>query len=220
MLAGVFPVTAYLWKNGMDKQVQRENTLIERLKETVRFNPHPAGEYTWYHHTAFPPVTEEHLAYTEALLDFELPSFLRRLYLEVGDGGFGPGYGLFPLDDDRSGETIHSDSLLVAYLSMRSMSQKDIDEHYADEEEKPALWPERVLILCDWGCNIYSCLNCSSPELPILRMDSNINFMVEWAIEAPSLQRWLEAWVDGKPLFDLNWEQATKVSVSHLGRSF
>jgi SMI1 / KNR4 family (SUKH-1) len=220
MLAEVFLETAYQRKKRMDKQVHRENTLIERLNETIRFNPHPTGEYTWHHHTAFPPVTEEHLAHTEAQLGFELPSFLRRLYLEVGNGGFGPGYGLFPLNDHRSGETIHSDSLLGAYLGMRSMSQKDIDEHYADEEEKPALWPERALMLCDWGCNIYSCLNCSSPELPILRMDININFMVEWAIEAPSLQQWLKAWVDGKPLFDLIWEQATKVSVSHLGRAF
>lgn len=28
-----------------------------------------------------------------------LPPLLRRLYLEVGDGGFGPGYGLIGLDD-------------------------------------------------------------------------------------------------------------------------
>jgi len=48
-------------------------------------------------------------------------------------------------------------------------------------------------------------------------MDSNVNFMVEWAVEAPSLQQWLEAWLDGKPLFHVDWEQAAKVSVAHLG---
>ena len=57
-------------------------------------------------------------------------------------------------------------------------------------------------------------------DLPILRMDSNVNFMVEWAIEAPSLQQWLETWVNGKPLFALNWEQATKIPVSRLGKAF
>jgi hypothetical protein len=51
-------------------------------------------------------------------------------------------------------------------------------------------------------------------------MDSNVNFMVEWAIEAPSLQQWLETWVDGKPLFALNWKQATKIPVSRLGKAF
>jgi hypothetical protein len=112
------------------------------------------------------------------------------------------------------------ESLVAEYQGMRSFSQKDIDEYFAEEEEKPALWPEGVLTLCDWGCNIYSCLDCSSSDLPIFRMDSNENFMVEWAIEASSLQQWLEAWVDGKSLFHLDWEQATKIPVSQLGRTF
>ena len=201
-------------------QEQRENTLIERLKENIRTNPHPTGEYTWHHQTASLPVTVEDLARAEAQLGFGLPSFLRRLYLEVGNGGFGPGYGLFPLNDHSPSSTSLTYSLVAAYLGMRSMSQKDIDEYWANEEKKPALWPERVLMICDWGCNIYSCLNCSSPDLPIFRMDSNVNFMAEWAIEASSLQQWLEAWMDGKPLFRLDWEQATKVSVSHLGKAF
>jgi hypothetical protein len=204
----------------MGMHEQRENTLIERLKETIRTNRHSTGEYTWRHQTASPPVTVEDLARAEAQLGFELPSFLRRLYLEVGNGGFGPGYGLFPLHDHSPSSAPLTDSLVASYLGMRSMSQKDIDEHWTDEEEKPALWPERGLMLCDWGCNIYSCLNCASPDLPIFRMDSNENFMVEWAIEAPSLQQWLEAWIDGKPLFDLDWEHATKVSVSHLRQGF
>ncbi len=171
---------------------------------------------SWHRQLYSLPVTVEDVAQAEVQLGFELPAFLKRLYLEVRNGGFGPGYGLFPLNDHHPS----TDSLVTAYLGMRSMSQKDIDEHWADEKEKPALWPERVLMMCDWGCNIYSCLNCSSPDLPIFRMDSNVNFMVEWAIEASSLQQWLEAWVDGKPLFHLDWEQATKIPVSHLGRTF
>ena len=38
-------------------------------------------------------------------------------------------------------------------------------------------------------------------QYPILRMDSNVNFLIEGAIEAPSLLHWLEAWVEGEPLF-------------------
>ncbi|HEX6480112.1 MAG TPA: SMI1/KNR4 family protein [Ktedonobacteraceae bacterium] len=201
-------------------QEQRENRLIERLRETIRTNHHLTGEYTWHHQTASPPVTVEDLAQAKTQLGFELPSFLRRLYLEVGNGGFGPGYGLFPLNDHNPSSNPLTDSLVAAYLGMRSMSQKDIDNYWADEEEKPSLWPERVLMISDWGCNIYSCLDCSSSDLPIFRMDSNVNFMIEWAIEAPSLQRWLEAWVDGKQLFHLDWEQAAKVSVSRLKQRF
>jgi hypothetical protein len=40
------------------------------------------------------PVTQEELVAAETALGFRLPEFLRLLYLQVGDGGFGPGYGL------------------------------------------------------------------------------------------------------------------------------
>src|SRR5450755_3731848 len=119
------------------------NTLIGRLKQTMWTDHHPIGEYTWHPQAVSLPVTREELAQAEAQLGFELPSLLRRVYLEAGNGGFGPGYGLFPLNShDRS-----SDSLVTAYLGMRLMSPKDIEEQWADEGVKPSPWPERVLML-------------------------------------------------------------------------
>jgi len=56
-------------------QAQRENTLIVRLKETIRTNPHPSGEYTWHHQLPSLPVTVEDLAQAEVQLGFELPHF-------------------------------------------------------------------------------------------------------------------------------------------------
>lgn len=198
---------------------QRENTLIARLKEIIRTSLHATGELTRHRQRSCSPVTEEELVQAETQLGFVLPSFLRRIYHEVGNGGFGPGYGLLPLGEIPPNAVHDTTSLVAGYREMRSFSQKDIDEYFAEEEEKPALWPERVLILCDWGCNICSCLDCSSPELPIFRMDSNENFLVEWAIEAPSLHQWLEEWIDGT-LARLDWEQATKISVAQLGKAF
>src|SRR5216683_6367148 len=100
----------------MGMQEQRENTLIERLKEIIRTNRHPTGEYIWRHQTASPPATGEELAHAEAQLGFELPSFLRRLYLEVGNGSFGPGYGLLPLNDHSPSSAPLTDSLVASYL--------------------------------------------------------------------------------------------------------
>lgn len=45
-------------------------------------------------HFAFPPATDAQLKNTEKILGFPLPSFLRTLYQEVANGGFGPGAGL------------------------------------------------------------------------------------------------------------------------------
>ena len=200
-------------------QEQREAILIERLKAIIRTSRHATGEPTWRPQRSWSPVTEEELVQAETQLGFVLPALLRRIYREVGNGGFGPGYGLLPLNELPPNGGHDTTSLVAEYQGMKAFSQHDIDEYFAEEEEKPALWPERVLLLCDWGCNIYSCLDCSSSELPIFRMDSNENFLVEWAIEAPSLHHWLERWIDGT-LARLDWDQATKVSVSQLGKAF
>jgi len=44
------------------------------------------------------PASAEAIARAEAALGFALPDDLRRVYAEVGDGGFGPGAGLIPLE--------------------------------------------------------------------------------------------------------------------------
>jgi hypothetical protein len=71
----------------MDMQEQRENILIERLKEIIRTSRHAAGEPTWRPQRRCSPVTEEELMQAETQLGFVLPSLLRRIYLEVGNGG-------------------------------------------------------------------------------------------------------------------------------------
>ncbi|GAA4258249.1 hypothetical protein [Dactylosporangium darangshiense] len=49
------------------------------------------------------PASAAAVAQAEELAGRGLPPLLRRLYLEVGDGGFGPGYGLFGLDKATRG---------------------------------------------------------------------------------------------------------------------
>lgn len=198
-----------------DQSVEREDRLIERLNAIIQTGRHASGELTWRPQKRWPPVTERELVQAETLLGFRLPALLRRIYREVGNGGFGPGYGLLPLHKIPPGAGPDPTSLVAEYQGMRSFSQKDLDTHYAQEKVKPALWPQGVLILCDWGCNINSCLDCSSSTLPIYRMDSNINFMVEWALEAPSLFDWVEAWIEVGPAL-LDWEQAPKVAVAQV----
>jgi SMI1 / KNR4 family (SUKH-1) len=190
---------------------QSDDQLIERLCTVVRAQRYPAAEYAWHRPVVPPPAPEDDVVRAEAQLGFALPPFLRRLYLEVGNGGFGPGYGLFPLD--TASDSL--DSLVTAYTVMRAMSQQDIDENWESDEDKPSLWPSRVLMICDWGCNIYTLVNCDAPDLPVLRMDSNASFG-EWVIESLSLQHWLAAWLDGEPLFSLNWDHAPKVAVARL----
>lgn len=38
------------------------------------------------------PLLDEELRESEEMLGFPLPEFVRRVYTQVGNGGFGPGY--------------------------------------------------------------------------------------------------------------------------------
>jgi len=106
-----------------------------------------------------PPVPADALDRAERLLAFGLPPLLKRLYAELGDGGFGPGYGCFPLLEDESGHS--SESAVGLYRSLR---QRDPEDPAWD-------WPTGLVPLNDWGCAIRSCIDCTRPDGPISVFD-------------------------------------------------
>ncbi|WP_344505901.1 hypothetical protein [Dactylosporangium maewongense] len=83
------------------------------------------------------PASPAVVAEAEELAGRPLPSLLRRLYLEVGNGGFGPGYGLLGLRDGHRAGSIDALSGLKG----------------------------GVLILCDWGCGISSELDLADGQV-------------------------------------------------------
>ncbi|MGI8451740.1 MAG: SMI1/KNR4 family protein [Streptosporangiaceae bacterium] len=133
-----------------------------------------------------PPV-----ALPEAVLELEeaigcsLPPLLRRLFLEVANGGFGPseggilgvrGYGLT--------HTGNWTDLLHAYRAF-----------------SPHV-PREMLWLYDWGCAIWSLVDCSRPEGQMWVWDPNgaedpspANSLFR---EAMTLTDWLAAWLHGE----------------------
>src|SRR3712207_2542113 len=79
------------------------------------------------------PATLEEIEAAEQKLGFKLPELLRELYLEVGNGGFGPSYGLLGVGSsgwtDDQGDTVETLSLGVE------------DPHDPDEYT----WPDKLL---------------------------------------------------------------------------
>jgi hypothetical protein len=165
---------------------EAEERLLTRMKELA-----PKRGYTWVE-----CIPEEELARAEAMLGFPLPSLLRRIYLEVGDGAF----GLSPLYL-VSFNGLCDMPLIESYVGLRAES--------GGEGNGERIWPENLLIIYDWGCNSYSCLDCAHPEHRVLRNDNNED-LDAYAIEAPSFQQWLQAVLDGTLHFD--WDTAEKVT--------
>lgn len=169
-----------------------EQELVERVKALVL-----TGPFRWQN--LAPPVSKTDLVHAEALLSFRLPPLLRQMYLEVGNGGFGPGYGLYPLYNAEDPKALRSDSLLTTSLALRSMTPEEFGHYWKhgteEDEMELSVWPERILEVCDWGCNIYSYLDCSQPGYPVLRLDHN-TAVRRFTLEASSFRQWLEAWLE------------------------
>ncbi|MGW1034329.1 SMI1/KNR4 family protein [Streptomyces antibioticus] len=137
------------------------------------------------------PADAATLVRAEAALGFRLPPLLADLYLRTGDGGFGPEYGLLPLlDSAPAGEP----SAVSQYLAQRKSGRED--------PEWP--WPEGVLPISHWGCGMYACVDCHSPQATVLLFEPNPGDPDQaWFVDAPSLTDWLNAWLDGTGWYDV-----------------
>lgn len=131
------------------------------------------------------PVDTATVTRAEAALGFRLPPLLARLYARIGDGGFGPEYGLLPLLDSTPAD---EPAAVAQYLANLESGRKD--------PEWP--WPEGVLPISHWGCAMYACVDCLDPRAPVLLFEPNADDAAHaWYMDAPSLQAWLHAWIEG-----------------------
>lgn len=147
--------------------------------------------------TPWPPATEAQLAATEARLHFPMPPLLRRLYAGVGNGGFGPGFGIL----GGIGGAPHPCDLFTeiadaycGFWGRRRVSLNDVADadipgklfSLSDDE-----WPEYLLPLCYWGCTIEHGIHARTGAIYLIRD------FTAYALWAPSLDVWLEQWLDG-----------------------
>lgn len=128
----------------------------------------------------------------ETHLGFVLPDILVQIYHQIGNGGFGPGYGLMGLSGDGFTDDLgHTADAL--YASFRS----DVSD------DDPFEWPEGLLPVCHFGCAIYHCIEADSEEIII--WDPNLwdgESSVATALFPTGLRvnEWLARWSTGEPL--------------------
>jgi hypothetical protein len=133
-----------------------------------------------------PVLNEETVVMLELDLGFRLPSLARELYLQVANGGFGPGWGILSLEDvvefDRS-------------------CRSNWDDGYP-----PNGWPDRLVRFCEWGCNIWSGIDGSTEQCGVVRFDPDRyqDQITDCLVpECDSLSDWLTSWLDGTLQFTL-----------------
>lgn len=150
--------------------------LIQRLKERIRQAPSTDLN-------CVPPIVPRHAATlddikrAELSLGFKIPSLLRSLYVDVADGGYGPGYGIQPLHE------------IVEWHQICRVNWEGI--------YPPPSWPPSLIRFCEWGCNFWSGVDCSSERCVVFRFNPDeptreIADMLE--PECDSLSEWLTSW--------------------------
>lgn len=168
-----------LLDQGVDDDVLRKAGDIERQMTTRSERPLPE------------PATTAAVDAAEAHLGVALPSLLRRLYLEIANGGFGPGSGIVGV---RGGWTTD-----------RGRSIEDLYEEMSDSiTENPGwVWPAGLVPLVDYG-GAFGCADTSTPEGRIVdwepdQLDDRSpdgGWSRSFREIAPSIAVWLEAWLD------------------------
>ena len=174
-----------------DHRDVNEDELLERLRERARKG---SSRTDLIETKAFAVVDAGAVADAESQLGFQLPPFFVRVLTEVGNGGFGPGYGILGLPPDGYVDSDLRNDLVGAYLEWRS---------YRDDPDW--LWPSKLVALCNWGCATWSYLDCEKPQGRVLTGEANDSGMV-FHETADSLQEWLARWVDGANLSDEMYE--------------
>ena len=118
-----------------------------------------------------PPARPRQVAALETRLGFALPPLFRQLLLEVGDGGYGPGYGLIGVQ--------------------RAPGREDLAQVYAQSHAvNPTrrgyfpLLPKRLVPVVNWGCGIYACLDCRSRTAPVYFFNPDLHVLDDPGLEA------------------------------------
>lgn len=168
---------------GRNDLSQTDNNLVERVKNKAR----KEDDYNLY-----PKVSALAIKKVETELGFLLPDLLKTLYIEVGNGGFGPFDGIIGINDEgwafNSGE---GETLVQAYKGSFSMFPFFKSWH----------WPEKLLPICEDGYGLF-CLDCNEVEVPVIyfELDSSTTKNYQWKYSfsqvSPSLENWLEDWVN------------------------
>ena len=136
-----------------------DERLIQRLQErnADRARATDGGTHS---RKPVPPVTVTALQVAERAMGFKLPELLRAIYLQVGNGGFGPEYGVV---GTKRGAKLDGDTLETCYQKMQKL----------EKENFVWRWPQHLLPVANYGCGMWSCVDCAYQKLPMVLWDPN-----------------------------------------------
>lgn len=142
--------------------------IVNQIRSRLKEHSNPA---------AFPPTSEAAVKQAELTLGHEIPPILRDVFLTVANGGFGPGYGLIGVEGGYA-------SSLGTLATTHAEIQKGAK--YLGLE-----WKAGMLAFCEWGCNSFSCVDCTDSRFQIVHSEECKTYVQDFTLDA-FFKMWLE----------------------------
>jgi hypothetical protein len=165
-----------------------DDSLIAEVSAFVRRNPPPnlaadamlsAEDFRRLGCTPrilFPVASPSVVAKAEADMGFDLPPLLKGIYTEVSNGIAGFSYDIIGLEGGCASD---SGTLVEAYIGFKTGGEYDTGP-----------WKAGLLPFCNWGCAIYSCVDCTDSSYPVFTYEDS----GAWA-ERYTLAEFFELWL-------------------------
>jgi hypothetical protein len=171
--------------NGHNRMVRLQNSLAQEAT-VIKALSQKFGRST----TGLEKSTLKYnLTKLEKKIGLTLPSVIKQLYLELGNGDFGPDYGFFLLEEVDGNKKITLDQ---AYQELHQAKIKDWD------------WELSKLLVpfLYWGADIYSLVDCGDPNGAVYVLDENLkDEKTTWQScvwkHCGSILDWLKKWSEG-----------------------
>lgn len=156
---------------------------IEQLKTRIAQFP-PVECETNLTSVPPPPVSLEYYDCFERDSGLILPGFVRALYTEVADGGYGPAYGINRLSGKDS---------LAEWDRMYQNANLD--------DPNGPQWPSHLIRFCEIGCNMFYALDIRDENAPVFQVDATSSDDInDWLkLVSSSVATWLDQWLE-KPV--------------------
>jgi hypothetical protein len=193
-------------KPGREVRPQPDDPFLDEYASApvAQDDPHRAG-------FVFPPATEEQIRVTERSLGFALPQVLRDLYLQVANGGLGPGTGLRGVEGGYKGAYLQYNDVpgtqghshVFSYTTYEASAVRTEAEGGRVSMRVPHdEWLEHLLPLCDLGCCEEAAVDSQERMFLLSPTESNLFYNLEqlpWTFE-----EWLWRWVRSENLLEFH----------------
>jgi hypothetical protein len=167
------------------------DTLIDRIRKQVSIDQNNPDESDYRREPLPAMASAVILLATEHSIGFSLPPLLCRIYTEIANGGFGPGYGLIGIE---GGFTDDLGRNIVDIFTDKN--SPGFQKYFPD-------WPIQSISICHWGCAMYSVVDCSTTEYQMFHFEPNNLDIADYLMpHNRTFDQYMAAWIDGVDLLN------------------